>query len=73
MTTDAYRFYEFVGFKLVGERQIAVDNPAWDGAPVTIRIVRNAYCYATVLQRVLNRLVQMLRESHAERVREKRQ
>ncbi|KAM5540656.1 hypothetical protein V8D89_005687 [Ganoderma adspersum] len=34
VTTDAYRFYEFVGFKLVGERQVAVDNPTWDGAPM---------------------------------------
>ncbi|KAI1792523.1 hypothetical protein LXA43DRAFT_324646 [Ganoderma leucocontextum] len=39
VTTDAYRFYEFVGFKLVRERLVGVDNPTWDGAPVAIRIM----------------------------------
>ena len=39
VTTDAYKFYEFVGFELVAEKLIGDDNPSWDGPPVPIRIV----------------------------------
>ena len=39
LTTDAYRFYETVGYKLVGEDWLGIDNPKWTGAPVPIRVV----------------------------------
>ena len=39
VTTDAYRFYETVGYELVGEDWLGVDNPAWTGAPVPLRVV----------------------------------
>ncbi|KAI0773654.1 hypothetical protein C8Q74DRAFT_1368229 [Fomes fomentarius] len=38
LTTDAYRFYETVGYKLVGEDWLGVDNPSWTGAPVPVRV-----------------------------------
>ncbi|OSD04346.1 hypothetical protein PYCCODRAFT_1466307 [Trametes coccinea BRFM310] len=38
-TTDAYRFYETVGYTLVEEDVLGVDNPKWKGDPVHIRIV----------------------------------
>ena len=44
VTTDAYKFYEFVGFELVAEKLIGDDNPSWDGPPVPIRIV-SAACH----------------------------
>ncbi|EJF55769.1 hypothetical protein DICSQDRAFT_72947, partial [Dichomitus squalens LYAD-421 SS1] len=54
ITTDAYRFYEFVGFELVAEKLVGVDNPTWDGAPVPIRLVSGA-------NRVVNIIVAALR------------
>lgn len=39
VTSDAYRFYEAVGYKLVGERWLGVDNPRWKGEPVPVRVV----------------------------------
>ncbi|TBU27718.1 hypothetical protein BD311DRAFT_778781 [Dichomitus squalens] len=39
VTTDAYKFYEAVGFKLVAETIVGVDNPSWDGAPIHVRLL----------------------------------
>lgn len=39
LTIDAYRFYETVGYKLVGEDWLGVDNPNWTSAPVPVRVV----------------------------------
>ncbi|KAI9056589.1 hypothetical protein FKP32DRAFT_1478662 [Trametes sanguinea] len=39
LTTDAYRFYETVGYTLVEEDVLGVDNPKWKGDPVHIRIM----------------------------------
>ncbi|KAI0832525.1 hypothetical protein BC628DRAFT_1309639, partial [Trametes gibbosa] len=39
VTTDAYRFFEPLGYSIVQEGFIGVDNPKWSGPPVAIRIV----------------------------------
>ncbi|KAI9000914.1 hypothetical protein BD414DRAFT_405122 [Trametes punicea] len=38
-TTEAYTFYETVGYSVVAEDVIGVDNPNWGGGPVHIRVV----------------------------------
>ena len=48
ITTDAYKFYELIGFKVVAKKVVGVDNPAWGGAPVTIHIVSIAVCIVHV-------------------------
>ncbi|KAH9899773.1 hypothetical protein C8Q73DRAFT_787620 [Cubamyces lactineus] len=37
-TTDAYGFYETVGYTVLQEAVIGVDNPKWNGDPIHIRI-----------------------------------
>nr|VWP00556.1 Non-canonical non-ribosomal peptide synthetase FUB8 (EC (Fusaric acid biosynthesis protein 8) [Ganoderma boninense] len=39
LATDAYGFYEHFGFAVVRSGMIAVDNPAWDGEPITLYIM----------------------------------
>lgn len=39
VTTDAWRFYEYLGFTIARSGVMGTNNPAWDGKPVTIRIV----------------------------------
>ena len=39
MTDDAYKFYEYMGYRLVMEEFIGRDNAKWHGDPVPIRIV----------------------------------
>ena len=41
ITTDAYRFYERLGYKLVGEVWIGDGNPRWNGPAAAIRLVRH--------------------------------
>ena len=42
LTTSAYGFYEHFGFVTVRSGRIGVDNPAWDGEPITLNIVRSS-------------------------------
>ena len=42
VTTDAYRFYERLGYKLVGEVWIGDGNPRWQGPAAAIRLVSDA-------------------------------
>lgn len=39
VTTDAYAFYEFLGFATVRSFIVGNDNPAWVKAPITVRVV----------------------------------
>ncbi|RPD62163.1 hypothetical protein L226DRAFT_80472 [Lentinus tigrinus ALCF2SS1-7] len=39
ITGDAQGFYETVGYRLVGEDWLGIDNPSWDGPPVPIRVM----------------------------------
>ncbi|KAI0375744.1 hypothetical protein BV20DRAFT_1040341 [Pilatotrama ljubarskyi] len=39
ITTDAYPFYESLGFSTIRSDLVGADNSAWDGAPITIRLV----------------------------------
>ncbi|KAI0352853.1 hypothetical protein OH77DRAFT_1408333 [Trametes cingulata] len=39
LTSDAYGFYETVGYTVVQEAFIGMNNPTWDGKPVPLRIV----------------------------------
>ncbi|TFK88054.1 hypothetical protein K466DRAFT_652831 [Polyporus arcularius HHB13444] len=39
ITGDAQGFYETVGYRLVGEDWLGIDNPLWNGPPVPIRIM----------------------------------
>ncbi|PIL37247.1 hypothetical protein GSI_00940 [Ganoderma sinense ZZ0214-1] len=39
LATDAYGFYEHFGFTVIRSGMIAVDNPAWDGEPITLYIM----------------------------------
>ncbi|RPD62150.1 hypothetical protein L227DRAFT_609997 [Lentinus tigrinus ALCF2SS1-6] len=39
ITADAYGFYETLGFKVVRQELLGVDNPKWQGAPVTLYIM----------------------------------
>lgn len=39
VTTDAYVFYEFLGFATVRSFIVGNDNPAWVKAPITVRVV----------------------------------
>lgn len=43
LTTSAYKFYETLGFSIVGEETIGASNPKWDREPVTLRVVRDPY------------------------------
>ena len=43
VTTDAYRFYERLGYGLVGEVWIGDANPRWRGPPAAIRLVSTQY------------------------------
>ncbi|KAI0335566.1 hypothetical protein GY45DRAFT_810276 [Cubamyces sp. BRFM 1775] len=38
-TTDAYSFYEIVGYTVLQEAVIGIDNPKWKGDPIHIRIM----------------------------------
>ncbi|KAI0746991.1 hypothetical protein C8Q80DRAFT_1271804 [Daedaleopsis nitida] len=38
-TSDAYGFYDAVGYKMVGEALLGADNPKWHGGPVYIRVM----------------------------------
>ncbi|KAI9056588.1 hypothetical protein FKP32DRAFT_1478887 [Trametes sanguinea] len=42
ITSDAYKFYETMGYSLVQEETLGVNNPAWDGEPVHIRLMYRA-------------------------------
>ncbi|KAI0706902.1 hypothetical protein C8T65DRAFT_220779 [Cerioporus squamosus] len=42
ITGDAQGFYETVGYRLVAEDWLGIDNPLWDGPAVPIRIVSTA-------------------------------
>ncbi|KAL1944251.1 hypothetical protein VTO73DRAFT_3436 [Trametes versicolor] len=39
LTTSAYKFYETLGFSIVGEETIGASNPKWDREPVTLRVM----------------------------------
>ncbi|KAI0352851.1 hypothetical protein OH77DRAFT_1512994 [Trametes cingulata] len=39
ITADAYAFYEWLGFSTIRSELVGVDNPTWDGAPITIRLM----------------------------------
>ncbi|KAI0774374.1 hypothetical protein C8Q74DRAFT_830324 [Fomes fomentarius] len=39
VTTDAWRFYGYLGFTIAHSGVVGMNNPAWDGKPVTIRIM----------------------------------
>ncbi|KAI1796286.1 hypothetical protein LXA43DRAFT_1090355 [Ganoderma leucocontextum] len=45
LTTGAYGFYESFGFSVVRSGMIAVDNPAWDGDPITLNIVGHDHVF----------------------------
>ncbi|KAI0677441.1 hypothetical protein C8Q78DRAFT_1002778 [Trametes maxima] len=38
-TVDAYPFYEYLGFSMIRTALMGVDNPEWNGTPVTIRLM----------------------------------
>ena len=39
VTSDAWHFYETLGFVVARYGVLGADNPAWKGEPVAIRIV----------------------------------
>lgn len=39
VTTDAYAFYEVLGFATVRSFIVGNDNPTWVKAPITVRVV----------------------------------
>ena len=39
LTGDAWKYYESVGYKLIGEDWFGNDNPKWHGPPGPIRLV----------------------------------
>ena len=39
ITSDAYGFYETLGFSVIGYTAVGTDNPKWKGKPVGVRIV----------------------------------
>lgn len=39
VTTDAYAFYEFLGFATVRSFIVGDANPTWAKAPITVRVV----------------------------------
>ncbi|TFK85838.1 hypothetical protein K466DRAFT_174382 [Polyporus arcularius HHB13444] len=43
ITGDAYKFYESVGYKLIGEDWFGNDNPKYHGPPGPIRLVRASF------------------------------
>ncbi|KAI0650642.1 hypothetical protein C8Q79DRAFT_397261 [Trametes meyenii] len=38
-TVDAYPFYEYLGFSIIRTALMGVDNPTWNSAPITIRLM----------------------------------
>ncbi|KAI0832520.1 hypothetical protein BC628DRAFT_1310214 [Trametes gibbosa] len=47
VTTDAYTFYERLGFSVVRSATVGDANPAWEGAPIVVRIVRLTFAVFT--------------------------
>ncbi|KAI0660884.1 hypothetical protein C8Q70DRAFT_912728, partial [Cubamyces menziesii] len=41
LTSDAYPFYESLGFSIVRSDALGVDNPRWKGGPIPLHIVSN--------------------------------
>lgn len=39
LTSDAKGFYEVVGYTMVAETVVGLDNPKWTGGPVALRVV----------------------------------
>ncbi|KAH9849900.1 hypothetical protein C2E23DRAFT_861646 [Lenzites betulinus] len=42
VTTDAYKFYEAVGYTVVQEGTMGADNPSWSGPPIVVRVMYRA-------------------------------
>ncbi len=61
LTTDSYGFYERFGFAVVRSGIIAVDNPAWDGEPITLHIViRVPILYSPHCSDTISRCIDLL-------------
>ncbi|KAI0831866.1 hypothetical protein BC628DRAFT_560809 [Trametes gibbosa] len=47
VTTDAYKFYETVGYTIVQEGTVGAGNAAWHGPPIVVRVMYRAPKIAT--------------------------
>lgn len=39
LTSNAYKFYELLGFSVAGETTVGAEDPTWDQEPVALRLV----------------------------------
>ncbi|OBZ76466.1 hypothetical protein A0H81_03748 [Grifola frondosa] len=39
ITSDAYRFYETVGFSTIAEFEVGDGNPTWNKPPIVVRVM----------------------------------
>ncbi|KAH9846935.1 hypothetical protein C2E23DRAFT_536704 [Lenzites betulinus] len=40
LTSNAYKFYELLGFSVAGETTVGAEDPTWDQEPVALRLMR---------------------------------